>query len=159
MIQCRIIYEALASWTFQVGVSGGSSVADALQVVMPEGRTPRRHNGRYAEVRRFSPLSLRRHPSSRTRRFLFVLAFSLFTFSLSDAAHYCPTSPHYPRLSAFASPLRKKGQENQHPHSYDSLAISLPSAHFSPFRLSSLHHFAIFLSSVTNSSRQHNLCQ
>lgn len=59
--------ESLAGRTFQAGVGGGSSVADALQVVMPEGRTPGRHDGRDAEVRRFSPLPLRRHPSSRAR--------------------------------------------------------------------------------------------
>lgn len=77
MIQRRICHEFLVSWTFQAGVSGGSSVADGtLQVVMPEGRTPGRHDGRNAEVRRFSPLSLRRHPSSRARRHSY--AFSLF---------------------------------------------------------------------------------
>lgn len=66
MIQRRISHESFASRAFQVGVSGGSSVADALQVVMPEGRTPGRHDGRDAEVRRFSPLPLRRHPSPTT---------------------------------------------------------------------------------------------
>lgn len=68
IVERRASHESFASWTFQAGVSGGSSVADALQVVMPEGRTPGRHDGRDAEVRRFSPLSLRRHPSSRVRR-------------------------------------------------------------------------------------------
>lgn len=46
---------------------------------MPEGRTPGRHDGRDAEVRRFSPLPLRRHPSSRARRHLLVRVQSLVT--------------------------------------------------------------------------------
>lgn len=72
VIQLRVGDESSAGWTFQASVGGGSSVADALQVVMPEGRTPGRHDGRDAEVRRFSPLPLRRHPSSRARRHLLV---------------------------------------------------------------------------------------
>lgn len=62
MIESRVGDESSGSWTFQVGVSGSGGVADALQVVMPEGRTPGRHDGRDAEVRRFSPFPLRRHP-------------------------------------------------------------------------------------------------
>lgn len=46
---------------------------------MPEGRTPGRHDGRDAEVRRFSPLPLRRHPSSRARQHLLVRVQSLVT--------------------------------------------------------------------------------
>ena len=64
VIEVRIGYECFASWTFQAGISGSSGVANALQVVMPEGRTPGRHDGRDAEVRRFSPFPLCRHPFS-----------------------------------------------------------------------------------------------
>lgn len=75
VIQRRGSDESLARRAFQAGVSGGSSgVADALQVVMPEGRTPGRHDGRDTEVRRFSPLPLRRHPSTRARRRSSLLA-------------------------------------------------------------------------------------
>lgn len=64
VIESGIGDESSGSRTLQVGVSGSGGVADALQVVMPEGRTPGRHDGRDAEVRRFSPFPFRRHPSS-----------------------------------------------------------------------------------------------
>ena len=64
MIEGRTGDECFASWTFQAGISGSGGVANALQVVMPEGRTPGRHDGRDAEVRRFSPFPLCRHPFS-----------------------------------------------------------------------------------------------
>ena len=64
VIESRIGDECFASWAFQAGISGSGGVANALQVVMPEGRTPGRHDGRDAEVRRFSPFPLCRHPFS-----------------------------------------------------------------------------------------------
>lgn len=64
VIEIRIGDERFAGWTFEAGISGSGGVANALQVVMPEGRTPGRHDGRDAEVRRFSPFPFRRHPFS-----------------------------------------------------------------------------------------------
>lgn len=76
VIESRIGDECFASWTFQAGISGSGSVANALQVVMPEGRTPGRHDGRDAEVRRFSPFPLRRHPFTGDDTLISILFFS-----------------------------------------------------------------------------------
>lgn len=80
MVQCRTGNESFAARAFQVGVSSGSGVVDALQVVMREGRTSGRHDGRDTKVRRFTPLSLRRHASSRARQHLFVRVESLLSW-------------------------------------------------------------------------------
>lgn len=51
--------ESLAA-AFHIGV-GRRVTTKALQVVMSEGRTPGRHDGRDAEVRRFTPFPLHGH--------------------------------------------------------------------------------------------------
>lgn len=77
VIEIRIGDERFAGWTFEAGISGSGGVANALQVVMPEGRTPGRHDGRDAEVRRFSPFPFRRHPFSPPTTHFDSLDFSL----------------------------------------------------------------------------------
>lgn len=47
-------------------------ITKTLQVVMSEGRTPGRHDGRDAEVRRFAPFPLHRHPLFFFRFFIFL---------------------------------------------------------------------------------------
>lgn len=81
VIEIRIGDERFAGWTFEAGISGSGGVANALQVVMPEGRTPGRHDGRDAEVRRFSPFPFRRHPFSPPTTHFDSLDFS-FALSL-----------------------------------------------------------------------------
>lgn len=108
--------ESFGRWTFQ------SSVANALQVVMPEGRTPGRHDGRDAEVSRLAPLPLRRHPSrgSCTRdNFLpslffcllvasccFFSSFFLFSSSSSSSSFYVSFLEFRLSLSRFSRKLR-----------------------------------------------------
>lgn len=77
VIEIRIGDERFGGWTFEAGISGSGGVANALQVVMPEGRTPGRHDGRDAEVRRFSPFPFRRHPFSPPTTHFDSLDFSL----------------------------------------------------------------------------------
>lgn len=105
---------------------------------MPEGRTPGRHDGRDAEVRRFSPLSLRRHPSSRARRrhtlirtFFDLSLAQPIRSSLSRVLHHAPFLTRTSRISTllFFS-WRTIREKSPHPHSRqgipnDSLAPNL----------------------------------
>lgn len=94
MIHCWTRNKFCAGWAFHAGISASSGVADARQVVMPEGRTPGRHDGRDAEVRRFSPLPLCRHSSSHARRHSYSYALNIFLFSLSSLS-YIPSNLSY----------------------------------------------------------------
>jgi len=131
IVQPRVSHESLASWTFQAGVGGGSSVADALQVVMPEGRTPGRHDGRDAEVRRFSPLSLRRHPFSRARRRHSCPSFGsrLLPASLRQNLQ----DSHF----IVSLSWRKVREKSPHPHSRRDIANDPPGPILDPRHLGS----------------------
>lgn len=113
---------------------------------MPEGRTPGRHDGRDAEVRRFSPLPLRRHPSSRARRHLLVRVQSLVTpiFLLRSISCFPPrlSRPHdgssHRREVLYFPLFLKESPENHHPHLRQGI-LGLPFA--SPPFLSSSFSF------------------
>lgn len=100
---------------------------------MPQGRTPGRHDGRDAEVRRFSPLPLRRHPSSRlddtlTRtRFKSLLAPGRSVPSLASPSRF---------ISPVDVLLFEESRENHHPHSRQGILGGVRrSPSFSPFVL------------------------
>lgn len=134
---------------------------------MPEGRTPGRHDGRDAEVRRFSPLPLRRHPSSRARRHLLVRVQSLVTpIFLLRSIRGCSTLFLVPSMiyltvarstHHFPLFLRGKSRENHHPHLRQGiLSISVSSR---VFFLSSSFSFSVqlfFLPDNIPAQRQHN---
>ena len=128
MIEGRTGDECFASWTFQAGISGSGGVANALQVVMPEGRTPGRHDGRDAEVRRFSPFPLCRHP-----------------FSVDDTL-----IPIFPSASSFSRPVLPLFLVQR---LSSSLSLSLSLSHSLSFSLS-----VSLLRSFSPSTRTQTLC-